>query len=80
MAHSTPPGSPASTAARPNSTEMVRASWEDTPTYPSATTMAPSRTPQPAMEMGRVVIRMMGGTSTRQCHSASGIPRPWAST
>ena len=42
------------------------------PAYPNATIIVASRTPQPAMEIGNIVISMIGGTSRNSCSNAAG--------
>ena len=45
---------------------------------PKIATIALSRTPHPAIEIGIVVIRMTGGINTRQSSTVTATPIDWA--
>ena len=47
----------------PNNSETFTLSFVISPAYPNASPMVASRTPQPAIEIGSIVISMTGGTS-----------------
>ena len=48
--------------AIPKSTETVKAASGGTPDMPRPKTIAPSRTPQPFIEIGSIETRITGGT------------------
>ena len=51
-----------------------------TPSMPRPTTIAPSRTPQPANETGAIDTSMTAGTTTSAAPGSSGMPIPLAQT
>src|SRR5258705_11629341 len=56
-----PPKAPTMNDTAPNSSEMLMPSFVIRPAYPNASPMVASRTPQPAIEIGSMVISMTGG-------------------
>ena len=75
-----PPGRATTRIEIPNNTDSASASPAETPANPIAATMAPSRTPQPASEIGNMDASTTGGTSTRQARRLTSIPIPRANT
>src|SRR6478609_8554784 len=61
--HTSPPNAPTIKDTAPNSSEMLTPSLVISPAYPNARPIVASRTPQPAIEIGSMVISMTGGTS-----------------
>src|SRR3979490_2885255 len=61
--HTSPPNAPTINDTAPNSSEMFTPSFVINPAYPNANPMVASRTPQPAIEIGSMVISITGGTS-----------------
>src|SRR6476620_11443936 len=58
-----PPNAPTRKDTAPNSSETLTPSLDISPAYPNARPMVASRTPQPAIEIGSIVISITGGTS-----------------
>ena len=58
-----PPNAPTRKVTAPYNSEMFTPSLGNSPAYPNASPMVASRTPQPAIEIGSMVISMTGGTS-----------------
>ena len=56
----------------PKSSEMLTPSLAISPAYPNASPMVASRTPQPAIEIGSMVISMTGGTSWKTWPNSTG--------
>ena len=61
--HTSPPNAPTMKDTAPNSSETLTPSFAINPAYPNASPMVASRTPQPAIEIGSMVISMTGGIS-----------------
>src|SRR5438445_3907524 len=60
-----PPNAPTMNKTAPNSSETLTPSFVISPAYPNASPMVASRTPQPAIEIGSIVISMTGGISRK---------------
>src|SRR5882757_2552402 len=58
-----PPKAPTIKDTAPNSRETFTPSFATSPAYPNASPMVASRTPQPAIEIGSMVISITGGTN-----------------
>src|SRR5258706_14564272 len=90
--HTSPPNAPTMKDTAPNSREILMPSLVISPAYPNARPMVASRTPQPAIEIGSIVISMTGGTSKKiwlnitgaaiDCttHQAMTTARTWTSS
>src|SRR6202790_4338533 len=61
--HTSPPNAPTAKDTAPNSSETLTPSFGISPAYPNARPIVASRTPQPAIEIGSMVISITGGTS-----------------
>src|SRR6266702_3062464 len=90
--HTSPPNAPTMKDTAPNSSETLTPSLVISPAYPNARPMVASRTPQPAIEIGSMVISITGGISWKiwpnitgaaiDCttHQATTTARTWTST
>src|SRR6478736_2959781 len=63
--HTSPPTIPTVNDTAPSNSEMLTPSLGINPAYPKASPMVASRTPQPAIEIGSIVINITGGTSRK---------------
>src|SRR6266702_2200993 len=59
--HTSPPNAPTIKDTAPNSSETLMPSLVISPAYPNARPMVASRSPQPAIEIGSMVISITGG-------------------
>lgn len=57
--------------------EIDRASGADNPAFAKKNTKAPSRSPNPCMVMGIIVIRKIIGTKIIKYTSGVSKPKPW---
>ena len=70
--HTSPPNAPTMKDTAPNSSETFTPSLVTNPAYPKASPIVASRTPQPAIEIGSMVISITGGTSWKTWPNSTG--------
>ena len=70
--HTSPPNMPTRNDTAPNSSDTLTPSLVINPAYPKASPMVASRTPQPAIEIGSIVISITGGTSWKTWPNITG--------
>src|SRR5258707_13486212 len=61
--HTSPPNAPTANDTAPNSSETLTPSFVISPAYPNASPIVASRTPHPAIEIGRILISIPAGAS-----------------